>query len=616
MAKIQDYVNVQAELATASVTPQGFSAEAIVADDSTITVTDLYKRVTKQNWDSELETDSVFYNYAAVYFAQALSPQYLYCVRWSETGSPALAAYTQPDLTVANWIAFTSGRLTLTDGTSSQDISAVNFGTGPATAPQLDATITATLGDFIGTDNRLGLYVNGVFYETEQIDFDTTPPVDLAEVATALQTAIRAIGAETANITVTVANDLFTIVGNDTGLTQNFYIATGDDLTDGTDLGPIIKLDDANFPLYTQGSDSVTDVESMEDVAARIQAKINAHDRYQLGSLDGAQVTFVENSLLFTNGLTGSAFGPISVTAVTPVNPDDFSDLFGTVYASLNGDDVLSPQESLERLSEKDDGYYDISERGLPTGTELDDASAVTQMGLAKWVQTKEKQLNLLSSDRTNATAPGDTVTIGAMCKAQKLTRTLCILHAFPEQFPDAASTGRSLPELEGAANWAFQNLSSVIESGGSTNPLSKSERDYARENGFSTIDHVGSNIFLFDGITAGGEEKRIMRGRDWFVARLRERLFVDQLNSDLNAFDNETMTKLEGFIWEIANQAIDRRILLNTAERPFTVNIPDADDIPFDQRQTRKLELSDAFHGYINSAINEYEIFGTWSNE
>ncbi len=104
------------------------------------------------------------------------------------------------------------------------------------------------------------------------------------------------------------------------------------------------------------------------------------------------------------------------------------------------------------------------------------------------------------------------------------------------------------------------------------------------------------------------------MLGRDWFVARIAERIFSIQLQKDLMAFDNETLAQVEESILEYAEEAIARRILVNTPDRPFTINIPDADDISQAERGTRKLTLQDAFHGWINSSINDYEIFGTWS--
>jgi len=142
---------------------------------------------------------------------------------------------------------------------------------------------------------------------------------------------------------------------------------------------------------------------------------------------------------------------------------------------------------------------------------------------------------------------------------------------------------------------------------------LTTSERIALKAKGWNWIETVGET-YLYDGITFGGEEKRIMLGRDWFVSRIMEDIFTDQLNSPLNAFDNETLTKIEGFIRTRGEQAITRRILVNTPDRPFTVNLPDADDITAEERQSHKLTQYDVFKGYINSAINDYQIVGTWA--
>jgi hypothetical protein len=66
--------------------------------------------------------------------------------------------------------------------------------------------------------------------------------------------------------------------------------------------------------------------------------------------------------------------------------------------------------------------------------------------------------------------------------------------------------------------------------------------------------------------------------------------------------------------IREVGAEAIARGILLDTAEFPWTVTIPDADDFTAAERATHTMTITDAFTGYLNSAVNDYVIVGTWS--
>ncbi|MCK4960787.1 MAG: hypothetical protein KAT00_15345, partial [Planctomycetes bacterium] len=81
-----------------------------------------------------------------------------------------------------------------------------------------------------------------------------------------------------------------------------------------------------------------------------------------------------------------------------------------------------------------------------------------------------------------------------------------------------------------------------------------------------------------------------------------------------LVAFDNPSLTSIEGIIRKNGVEAIARKILVDTPERPFTVTLPDADDIDAAQRATHELVVFDTFQGYLNLAIHDYKIIGQWS--
>lgn len=272
----------------------------------------------------------------------------------------------------------------------------------------------------------------------------------------------------------------------------------------------------------------------------------------------------------------------------------------GTVIAGLDAED---PEDALQAISAINDSYYAVTNRG---------ASAAQQLALSTYIQAQEKLLVLAITD-ANAKDPLSTTDVPYQLQQLTHRRTLCIYTEHTDEFPDAAALGNFLPAEEGSKQIEWQALALVSDSGNPT-PLIPTARQALINKNCSAIETVSGITYLYDGLTSGNVEFRIMLARDWFVARNREDIFTYQIQTPLAAFDNETLTALESIIWKNANEAIDRRILVNTPERPFTVTLPDADDIDQATRATHKLTVLDAFSGYLNSAIHDYRIVGTWT--
>ena len=104
------------------------------------------------------------------------------------------------------------------------------------------------------------------------------------------------------------------------------------------------------------------------------------------------------------------------------------------------------------------------------------------------------------------------------------------------------------------------------------------------------------------------------MVGRDWFVNTIAAALFSYQIQQPLTAFDNETITAAANIVLETGQEAIDRRILVDTVERPFTVTPPDADDFTQAQRASHIMAMSNFFQAYLNSSVTDWQIIGTWT--
>ncbi len=370
------------------------------------------------------------------------------------------------------------------------------------------------------------------------------------------------------------------------------------------------KVVDSALP--TPAEDSVTAVDfsaitSLADVPTILAAKIQAISSPNITGLDTSTFEFDALGRLELK-MSTSGDAAKSVHILPAASGVDLSAVLmdapnGKIIAGI---DAETPQDALAAISDIDDSYYNVS-----VGSAMSDAE---QLAFAAYINTKSKQADLHITD-PDAYDPASTADVPYQLAALGNKRVTCIHHITDTtQYPLAATAGVLLPAQEGTTNWAFETLTGITASNNSLgNPLTAGQKLALHDKKCCYINVVGSSSYLYDGITSGGEEKRIMLGRDWFVARCAEAIFTDQLNNPLMAFDNKTLALIASRIWTVANEAISRDILVNTVERPFTVTMPDADTITTAERATHKLTVYNVFSGYINSAINDYKLVGNW---
>jgi hypothetical protein len=309
--------------------------------------------------------------------------------------------------------------------------------------------------------------------------------------------------------------------------------------------------------------------------------------------------------LILRSSQTGAAAPTIEVVDHTAPTGTQIADLLmdASNGSQVAGFDAELPEEALQDISARfDDSYYNIHIRG---------ATDEQEEALAVYVEGQEKLMDVVTSD-PNAISPASVDDLPYNMQQLNITRTLCIYTEHTDEYPDAAAAGRFLPMKEGTFQFEWQNLALISDSG-LTAPLSDGARKALKDKNCSHIERIGPVTMLYNGVTSAGIEKRLMLGRDWFVARNREDIFTYQVNKPLVAFDNQSLTDIEGIIRKNGNEAIARRIIVDTPERPFTVTLPDADDIDAAQRATHELVVFDAFTGYLNLAIHDYKIVGTW---
>jgi hypothetical protein len=304
---------------------------------------------------------------------------------------------------------------------------------------------------------------------------------------------------------------------------------------------------------------------------------------------------------------TGSAVPTFTISEVSGGSGTDLAKVLDSDNGvAVSGYDAESLVESKAEIADINDTFYNIHQRG---------GSAAQVEELAIQIETEKKLLDVVISD-PNAKNPALDTDLGSTLQALSLNRTLCIYSEKTDEYPDAAVAGRVFPLAEGSSNFAYQKLALVTESG-DANPLTAGQKIALSDKGYNRIETVGNITFMYDGLCCSGEEKRIMLGSDWLVARIAEGIFTIQINKDIMAFDNDSISQVESVVRDWATEAIARKIVVDTPDRPATFNFPDADDITAAMRATHRLTVQSppgpAWVLYVNSAINDYTIIGEW---
>ncbi len=333
-------------------------------------------------------------------------------------------------------------------------------------------------------------------------------------------------------------------------------------------------------------------------------------------------------------------------TAVTTryveVSLDDWSETLtdGTVeykFAQTFFGQVLKP-ESLTLI------YRDDTESPETVAEALDDAVALggywywqcyagvtdsdisDQQELAAYGESFEDRLQtVLMTQDVNAYDAGATTDIGALLRGISSNRASVIFHPasvtlidqvkdISTERPDAAILGRMTTTTEGAEQWDWNDLVGVSDSNLSAAQQSVLS-DQGTGKGYNFIEQMKNTTFIhmFRGRTCTDREIRLQWGADWHDVSVETGFANYAFQNPLMAFDDETFADAESIVYQWRDQALQRRIIVNTAERPAIVKFPDPDTIDASTRASGVATLNDVYDYYINSAIDEWKITGNW---
>lgn len=233
----------------------------------------------------------------------------------------------------------------------------------------------------------------------------------------------------------------------------------------------------------------------------------------------------------------------------------------------------------------------------------LDSQSKAEQGVAAAWAQTAKKLFVTTTGD-TDVKSAG-TTDIAATTKASNYDRTYVVYDQNPHMRCAEAWAGLMLPKNPGSATWKFKT-----PVGPWAQQLTATEIANLESKNCNYFSNIGGVDIMSDGKVAVGEWIDIVRGIDWWKARLQERVFARQVNTPKIPFDNEGIMGIESDVWAQIQEGQSPQYRLLDKDREATVTVPDSIDVSAQDKIDRKLQ-GVTFQAYLAGAIHYTGISG-----
>lgn len=211
---------------------------------------------------------------------------------------------------------------------------------------------------------------------------------------------------------------------------------------------------------------------------------------------------------------------------------------------------------------------------------------------LAAQIQTERAQLTVVDTS-ANAPNPASSADLQSVLSALNYDRTT-VIYTSKSDYPDLAADGAWLPATPGSKSYGHTKLTNVQASGtiGAKNDLTDTQRTALDDKGCNYVVHTGNDVFLHRGKTAAGIEKRMMMLKDWLEANMQNDLQALDMNTDLMAFDAETLGAIDGIIRYWLEQAAAIRGI----ELDFVITLPTPGDFSDAEKTSGDMTLNNAF--------------------
>lgn len=233
-------------------------------------------------------------------------------------------------------------------------------------------------------------------------------------------------------------------------------------------------------------------------------------------------------------------------------------------------------------------------------------------LAAAGWVESNTKLFIMSSSDSQCAThALSGATDVLAALKSASRARTGPAYHPRGYEFFDASELGRWFPIDPGKDNWRMKTLSGVTPGTGvalkaltgtwTTNIEAKRGNYY--------IDMGGVNVVFGDGLVSDNEYIDVIRGIDWWTARLQERIVNLEISLEKIPFTDDGVTLIKNQVRAQNSEGISAG-LINPNPAP-TVTAPKVADVsPADKAARHLPDVNTAWT--LAGAINDMDVNAT----
>lgn len=233
-------------------------------------------------------------------------------------------------------------------------------------------------------------------------------------------------------------------------------------------------------------------------------------------------------------------------------------------------------------------------------------------LAAAGFVESNTKLFVMASSDSEVATV-ADTIATDVLhdLKAASRARTAPAYHPRGYEFFDAAELGRWFPIDPGKDNWRMKPLSGVTPGTGLSNfALTETQRtNIEAKRGNYYVDLGGATAVFGDGLVSDNEYIDVIRGIDWWTARLQERIVNLELSVEKIPFTDDGVAMIKNQV-RAQNAAGITQGLINPVPAP-TVTAPKVADV--DQADKVARHLPDVNTAWVLAgAINSVTVNAT----
>lgn len=236
-------------------------------------------------------------------------------------------------------------------------------------------------------------------------------------------------------------------------------------------------------------------------------------------------------------------------------------------------------------------------------GLTLTTCSKAEILAAAAWVEANGKLFLQQSIDTAIVnTAAGGATDVAATAKTNGYARTVvCYTHDSGHYF-GAAFAGDTFPFNPGSLTFRFRQLAGVA-----TSPLTTTQRTNAvAKNATVYLDRAGVPS-TEEGKVAAGEWVDVVRDRDWFEARLQNRVFSVLAGAGKVPYTDAGIATIAAEVRAQLAEAVTAGFL---AEGTTTVTVPKASAVTPADKAARKLTGVE-FSGVIAGAIHAADLTG-----